>query len=65
MRILFSSVPCVSPQRCLRARDGQAVIEYVIMTLLLLSTVVVLSVFLYTYKQHSDRVVNLVASEYP
>ena len=48
-----------------RARSGQAMIEYVIMTVLLLSSVVVLSVFLYTYKQHSERVVNLVGSEYP
>ncbi len=47
------------------SRSGQAVIEYVIMTVLLLSSAVVLSIFLYTYKQHSERVVNLVASEYP
>lgn len=47
------------------SRNGQAMIEYVIMTVLLLSTAVILSMFLYTYKQHSDRVVNLVASEYP
>ena len=46
-------------------RNGQAMIEYVIMMVLLLSATVVLSVFLYTYKQHSERVVNLVASEYP
>jgi len=51
--------------RIKQTKKGQAVIEYVIMTLLLLSTAVVLSIFLYTYKQHSERVVNLVASEYP
>ncbi len=48
-----------------RQKKGQAVIEYVIMTLLLLSSAVILSIFLYTYKQHSERIVNLVASEYP
>jgi len=47
------------------SRRGQAMIEYVIMMCLLLSTITIISIFLYTYKQHSDRVVNLVSSEYP
>jgi hypothetical protein len=45
--------------------NGQAMIEYVIMMVLLLSSAIILSIFLYTYKQHSDRVVNIVSSEYP
>lgn len=40
-------------------------VEYVIMMCLLMSTIAIISIFLYTYKQHSDRVVNLVSSEYP
>ena len=47
------------------SRNGQAMVEYVMMMVLLLSTVVIMSIFLYTYKQHSERVVSLVASEYP
>ena len=47
------------------AKNGQAMIEYAVMTALLLSTALILTVFLYTYKQHSERIVNLVASEYP
>jgi len=48
-----------------RTKSGQAMVEYVIMTVLLITTATILAIFLYTYKQHSDRVVNLVASEYP
>jgi hypothetical protein len=55
----------VLPVKPRGSKNGQAMIEYVIMMVLLLSSVVVLSIFLYTYKQHSDRVVNLVSSEYP
>lgn len=47
------------------ARRGQALVEYVIMTVLFLSAVAILAVFLYTFKAHGGRILDLVASEYP
>ena len=49
----------------LSQRRGQAMIEYLIVTVLLLSVVAILAVLLYTFKQHSGRVLDLAASEYP
>jgi hypothetical protein len=49
----------------LSQRRGQAMIEYVIITGILLSTVTILAVLLYVFKQHSGRVLDLAASEYP
>jgi hypothetical protein len=40
-------------------------IEYVVVAALLLTTVTILAVFLYTYKEQSGRVLDLAASEYP
>lgn len=44
---------------------GQVMVEYVIMAGILITTVAILSVFLYAFKQHSARVLDLAASEYP
>jgi hypothetical protein len=49
----------------LSQRRGQAMIEYIIVAGLLLSVVAILAVLLYTFKQHSGRVLDLAASEYP
>ena len=46
-------------------RDGQAMTEYVLTAGILLASVVVLAVFLYTFKEYSGRVLELAASEYP
>ena len=46
-------------------KHGQAMIEYVIIAGMLLAAVAILAVFLYTFKEHSGRVLDLVASEYP
>ena len=47
------------------ARDGQAMTEYVLTAGVLLATVAILALFLYTFKEHSGRVLELAASEYP
>jgi len=47
------------------ARRGQAMIEYVVISAMLLAAVAILAVFLYTFKQHGGRVLDLVAYEYP
>ncbi len=46
-------------------RSGQTMIEYIIVTVLFLGLMVTLGVFVYALRQHSDRVLDLVASDYP
>ena len=46
-------------------RRGQAMVEYLIVAGVLVAMVAVLSVFLYTFREQSGRVLDLVASEYP
>ena len=46
-------------------KKGQAMVEYVIMAGIFILSVVVLSVFLYSFREHSDRVLNLAAYDYP
>ena len=40
-------------------------IEYIVVSAMLLAAVAILAVFLYTFKQHGGRVLGLVAYEYP
>lgn len=40
-------------------------IEYIITAAMLILSITVLSTLLYTFKQNSSRVMNLVGSEYP
>ena len=40
-------------------------IEYLIVTVILLSMVAILAVLFYVFKQQSGRVLDLAASEYP
>jgi len=44
---------------------GQAMVEYLITAGMLIVAVAILAVFLYTFKEHGGRVLDLVASEYP
>jgi hypothetical protein len=44
---------------------GQAMMEYVIVAGMLVAAVAILAVFLYAFKAHGGRVLELVASEYP
>ena len=46
-------------------RSGQVMIEYVIVAAMLMSTIAILAVFLYSFREFGGRVLNLVASEYP
>ena len=48
-----------------RSRGGQAMVEYTIIAGMMLATVGILAVFMYTFKGHSGRILDLVASEYP
>ncbi len=40
-------------------------LEYLFVVGVFISIIAILAVFLYTFKEHSDRVINLVASDYP
>jgi hypothetical protein len=40
-------------------------LEYVIIAGILLASVAVLSIFLYTFRENGDRILNLVSAEYP
>ena len=51
--------------RASQGRRGQAMIEYIIVFIALLATVISLSVFLYSLRQQSNRALDLVASDYP
>ena len=40
-------------------------IEYVVMAGMLIATISIFAVLLYAFKEHDNRVLNLVSSEYP
>ena len=46
-------------------RSGQAMVEYIIVFVALLATVISLAVFQYVLRQQSNRTLDLVASDYP
>lgn len=46
-------------------RSGQAMLEYVVVFVAMLTVVTVLALFLYAVRQQSNRTLDLVASEYP
>jgi uncharacterized membrane protein len=46
-------------------RAGQVMVEYVVVTGLLLGVLVMLAVFLYAFKEYGDRILDLIAYEYP
>jgi hypothetical protein len=48
-----------------RSRAGQVMVEYVIVAAILISTVAIMALLLYAFKEHGWRMLNLVASEYP
>lgn len=49
----------------LRSRRGQAMVEFMIVMAILLSSVAIVNLFLNVYREHGMRVLRLVASEYP
>ena len=46
-------------------RGGQAMLEYVVVLVIVLSLTSLLTLMLYAIRQNGDRVLDLVASEYP
>lgn len=46
-------------------RGGQAMVEYAMVAGMLTASVLILAVFLYTFKEYGGRVLDLVSSEYP
>jgi hypothetical protein len=48
-----------------RRKAGQAMVEYVVLTGLTLGVLILLSVFLYAFKEAGGRVLDLIAYEYP
>jgi len=61
----LSALRLVSSKCPAGSRSGQAAIEYVVGAVVLVGAVAILAVFLYTYREHGVRVLDLVASEYP
>ncbi len=47
------------------AQRGQVLVEYLIVACVLILVVVMMSFLLYALKQNGNRVLDLVASEYP
>ena len=46
-------------------RGGQALVEYVVATGLLFGLLLMLTLFLYAFKEFGGRVLDLIAFEYP
>ena len=46
-------------------RRGQATTEFVVMAAMITAPVLILSLFLWTFKQYGGRVLSLLASEFP
>lgn len=48
-----------------RRKRGQALTEFVVVMGMLLATGTILALFLYTFREYSGRVLQLLAAEYP
>ena len=48
-----------------RGRRGQALVEYAVVAGMLLASFAILSLLLLTFKEYGNRILDLVASEYP
>jgi len=48
-----------------RGRNGQTMIEYVVIAAMLVLSLSLFAVFLYAFKEHGGRVLDLVALDYP
>ena len=44
---------------------GQTTLEFLIVAVVFMAVLVMLSLFLYTFKEYGGRILDLVASEYP
>ncbi len=45
--------------------SGQAVVEYAVAASILTATVLILAIFLYTFREYGNRVLDLVSADYP
>lgn len=52
-------------QRLVHSTCGQAMVEYLVMTGILLASLAILTLFLVTFKEYGYRIVDMVASDYP
>lgn len=46
-------------------KDGQAMVEYIVMAGILLASLAILTLFLVTFQEYGYRIVDMVASDYP
>jgi hypothetical protein len=46
-------------------KSGQTMLEYTMVVVMLLAVIVILGFFIYVFKEHGGRVLDLVSSEYP
>jgi hypothetical protein len=48
-----------------RNRSGQVVLEYVVTAGMLVSTVAIMAMLLYVFKENGSRVLEIMSSDYP
>lgn len=63
MKSLLAQFPALKPAR--DDRRGQAMVEYMLAVVVVIGLLVVMAYLLYALKQNGNRVLDLVASEYP
>ena len=63
MKALLAQFPALTPVR--DDRGGQAMVEYMLAVVVVIGLLVVMAYLLYALKQNGNRVLDLVASEYP
>jgi hypothetical protein len=51
--------------KLLGSRRGQTMVEYMILTVMLVFSLSVMAVFLFTFREFGSRVLDLVASDFP
>lgn len=63
MKALLALFPALKPTR--GDRCGQAMVEYMLAVVVVIGLLVAMAYLLYALKQNGNRVLDLVASEYP
>jgi Flp pilus assembly protein TadG len=63
MKALLALFPALKPAR--GDRRGQAMVEYMLAVVVVIGLLVAMAYLLYALKQNGNRVLDLVASEYP
>ncbi|MGI5868596.1 MAG: hypothetical protein ACOX9C_04000 [Kiritimatiellia bacterium] len=63
MKALLAQFPGLKPGR--RDRQGQAMVEYMLAAVVVIGLLFAMAYLLYALKQNGNRVLDLVASEYP